>query len=295
MRKIVLIAICGIVLTCGPAAALDTEFSRFDLDLAAVQASGSDMLRSGNVSAEDDEFEVDYSGDKGIYKYEYKSPKKAFLYSLLIPGWGQTYAKSSIIKPILFLAVEVGSWAGYVKWHGDGNDLTDEFQRYADLNWIEGDTSEADFTDPDNPIYPNLEPQSYRGDLLDQYSTVDDDSLDFTHTLPDTRTQQYYEMIGKYDQFVTGWIGFWDDTTNVLPEMRVTYENMRKKANDKLDDANTMILVSMLNHLISAFDAALAANRFNKQQAGDTWSIKAEMKRYSATGSIPVLTVTRTF
>ena len=35
--------------------------------------------------------------------------------------------------------------------------------------------------------------------------TRNDSTMRFTHHLPATKTQQYYEMIGKYDQFRYGW------------------------------------------------------------------------------------------
>jgi hypothetical protein len=39
----------------------------------------------------------------------------------------------------------------------------------------------------------------------DEYINDKGDSVSFTHHLPATKTQQYYEMIGKYDQFRYGW------------------------------------------------------------------------------------------
>ena len=43
---------------------------------------------------------------------EAKSGRRAFFYSLLLPGWGQHYAGKSASAP-RFLAAELGLWAGY--------------------------------------------------------------------------------------------------------------------------------------------------------------------------------------
>jgi hypothetical protein len=115
-----------------------------------------------------------------------------------------------------------------------------------------------------------------------------EDSL--THQLPDSKTQQYYEMIGKYDQFRGGWDDYWLDTTIYNTPHREYYNTMRGKANDLLDKAKSFIVFSMVNHIVSAFDAALAAGRHNRSQSGDNWlSLKTEMKYYSATEKIPVV------
>jgi len=71
---------------------------------------------------------------------------------------------------------------------------------------------------------------------------------------------------------------------------RAFYNNLRGEANDLLDKADKFVIVAMANHLISAFDAALSARRHNRSQTGDAWlSIRAEMKKYSATDEIPIL------
>lgn len=292
MKKMTALVVGILMITMLSPKAIELSSSRFELNIESLKSSGTDYLESHDFLAQDEGFDIEPGGDKSIYEYQYKSPKKAFIYSLIIPGWGQKYAKSSIIKSILFLAVEAGSWAGYFKYHSDGNKKTDEFMAFADGHWFEGDLSDAD-TGVDPPIYPNLDEQTYRGWLLTNYGTVADTG--FTERLPSSKTQQYYEMIGKYDQFRGGWDDYWVDTTDYVSARRASYLSMREKANNLLDDANRLIIVSMLNHLISAFDAAISANRYNKHMADDTWSVKAELKNYTATEKIPVLTITHKF
>ena len=297
MKKTIAMSTALILMLGLPLAALDIESGRLELEIESIKLGGTDYLQSSDLLAQVDEFDAGAESDKSIYEYKYKSPKKAFILSLLIPGAGQWYAGSSKLKSILMFAVDAGLWGGHFKLNSDGNDITDEFEAFADLHWIEGDTtggtSEGD--------YPNLESESYRNWILTnpQYGTVADTNIaEFSEVLPSTKSQQYYEMIGKYDQFRGGWDDYWAaewDTTNYLTPNRAKYLDMRDDANSKLDWADRMIIVSIVNHLISAFDAALSANRFNKKQSDDTWSLKAELRHYSVKEDIPVLILTRRF
>ena len=252
-----------------------------------------------NAQQNGGEFDIWSSDNEGIYEYDYKSPKRAFIYSLIVPGWGQKYAKSHAIKILAFLAIEAGSWMEYFKYHNDGNQKTDEFEAFADEHWIEGRVLSETSVDP---------AQSYRGWLLTEYGVVDDDDIgEFTHHLPETKDQQYYEMIGKYDQFRAGWDDYWenpsyydstDESGNYLfvSPNRAKYEDMRREANDLLDKANKFIMVSLANHVISAIDAALAAKRYNRGKSEEMWlTVRAEMKKYSATEEIPILRFTHRF
>jgi len=97
----------------------------------------------------------------------------------------------------------------------------------------------------------------------------------YTHQLPYYGQQQYYELIGKYVQFYAGW----DDATDTDPEFNIEvppsqftpsessryrlYANMRAQANNYYDIASTMVSVAILNHIVSAIDAAWTAGRVN--------------------------------
>jgi len=290
VRKVVALMFVLMMTLFRLSGAIELESSRFELNVESLKNSGADYLESSEFLAQEETLNIE-ENDKSIYEYTYKSPKKAFLYSLLIPGWGQKYAGSSIIKTAGFLLVEVGSWAGHFTYQKKGDDKTIEFKTFVDVHWIEGDTAIILGDNPPDEAY-----QTYRGWIYINYNGIVEDT-GFTEHLPSTKTQQYYEMIGKYDQFRGGWDDYWtgDTATVYLTEHRRIYMDMRKKANDYLNNANTMIIVSILNHLISAFDAAISANRHNKQFADDAWSIKAEVKSYSATEKIPMIKITYRF
>ncbi len=292
MKKILLLLILLfslIWLLWLPSGAVDLESNQFELDMQLLKYGSTDHVKTLPVSQQGEEFGGEFGGDEGIFEYDYKSPKKAFVYSLLVPGLGQRYAESHALKTLAFIGIEVGLWMGYFNRNNKGDITTDDFEKFADAHWFEGDTS-IDTT--------------YRGWMNDYPGEVDED--DFTHHLSERKDQEYYEMIGKYDQFRAGWddYGYWsnDFLGDTIPGQsdvsanRETYLNKRKEANDYYDMANKFLIFAMVNHLVAAFDAALSAKRFNKTKAAESWlSIKTEMKKYSATEKIPIVKLTYRF
>ena len=275
MKK-VLLTLIALTLFIVPARSFDLENSQLELQIQSIRSGGAESVNAYTTddAQQEDVFTFGFDEEESIYEYDFKSPKKAFIYSLLIPGWGERYTKSSMFKTILFLGIEAGMWMGYFDFHNEGEKLTDEFEDYADDFWNE---------------------QYYQDWLVT--NDIDEDTL--THSLPDSRTQQYYEMIGKYDQFRVGWEDYQENPNlydSVPSPYRDEYNSDRQSANDKLDQANNFIIYSMLNHLLSAFDSALAAKRHNKQKSAEMWlSVKADMKKYSATESIPIIRLSYRF
>jgi hypothetical protein len=112
------------------------------------------------------------------------------------------------------------------------------------------------------------------------YTVIVDGVLDTKvfshHVYPDdegnlNKDQTYYENIGKYDQFAFGWSDFPDVTgpedtvgvTFVTPH-RKQYLDMRDKANREFNKASTVLILTISNHLLSAFEAAWSAKRYNR-------------------------------
>jgi hypothetical protein len=178
------------------------------------------------------------------------SPVKAAVFSAVVPGAGQAYNKSWI-KAAAFLAIEVGGWIGNRHYESEGDRLTGEFETFADAHW----NAERYY----NWLATRSGCQS--GDLacLQEYERAS-----FSHFLPNTKNQTYYENIGKYDQFNIGW----DDATQGGERdsaNRETYDFMRADANDQYSAATLLASAILLNHVVSAFDAAWTTNRYNKR------------------------------
>ncbi len=214
-----------------------------------------------------------------------KSPLIASGLSLLIPGAGEIYGED-YLRAGIFLGIEVSLWSGFYYYNSDGNEKTDEFHEYASNNFLKDNyyggivqfmnptlLEEAGITWWDLDYVSN----AANWDSVSHYLEVD--SLmysstgykEFTHVLPSTKTQQYYEMIGKYHQFAMGWNDFngYEDGTTALTldakerygdyssyKQEEIYENMRYEANLAYEAGQNFLMISVLNHVASAFDAA---------------------------------------
>lgn len=190
-----------------------------------------------------------------VYGFKGKSLKRAFLYSLIIPGSGEFYAGSKI-KAAIFFGLDVTLWALYSNYHGKGKDKEDEYQTFADqswskdeyFQWLADSLYKVPYVDSDTGAYWDQEKQEWTY---------------LSHHLPDTKTQQYYEMIGKYEQFRWGWVDY-DDYTK-FSITRDVYLGMRRDSNDLLNKAKYSAMISLANHILSAFDAAISVKKYNKK------------------------------
>jgi hypothetical protein len=197
-----------------------------------------------------------------------KSPRKALLFSAIIPGAGELYAKA-YLPAIAFFALETTLWLMYNKYTKKGQELEDEFEAFADEHW-RLDVYEAWLYNSDESITEGLDKEENRTHTLPR---DDNDSV--------VRTQQYYEMIGKYDQFYAGWDdsgwfiggpsgiskegGYTYGTTR--SPIRLEYMDRREDSNIQLKNATTMASIAILNHIVSAVDGAWSAYRYNKNYA----------------------------
>ncbi len=257
--------------------------SRFDTDLAQLRLDNSIFAQKLLQTPTESGAAVNQSGAKRL------SPGKAFAMSLVVPGLGQFY-NGSKVKAAGFLALDVTAWVLHFKNRYDGNDLTDKFNAFADQYWAQ-------------TRYEEYLSKAYNG-------KTDDDSITATevsHHLPDTKTQQYYEMIGKYDQFSWGWDdarlrdSTIDQFTTMFPAVagnipysahRLEYEIMREDANKKFDASDKWLIVSLANHLISAFDALISAKRHNNNAGGGEFGrlkLRADLRTFAARYDTPYL------
>jgi len=300
----------------------DGDMSLFDAELQKLRydySYQSMQTNEGVTAGQEDELTLADLAQTEVKPPEYKSPGRAFLYSLAVPGWGQWYSGSKI-KPLLFLAVEVFGVTQAFKYHGNGDDITAEFEAFNREHWNHPDS-----------IYTVGDEQylAYQAYLMSAYTTLRPDlladSLDdpevragFTHILPSERTQQYYEMTGKYNQFAWGW----DDATlegmtlrdyidgggvekvvgpTTIPysSNRLIYEDMRHAANTEYDRAMKYVFVVMGNHLVSAFEAFFATKRHNNRlkynQPFSGVDVKPTLRSYNSWKDTPYVTLTYKF
>lgn len=190
----------------------------------------------------------------------YKLPKRALFFSALIPGAGELYAKS-YLKAAAFFLVEVGAWTFYGAYNKKGNDKEDEYEAFADENWNPRKWYNW-YSNIDSTTQGLMTHAGHMVDLLEPLLTGEGEA---------NKTQQYYEMIGKYAEFSAGWQGARDDLSydeliqyrNNELAIADNYMNMRADSNDLFEKAKTGTTIAMLNHLLSAIDAAWTAKRHN--------------------------------
>ncbi|OPX33484.1 hypothetical protein B1H10_05815 [candidate division KSB1 bacterium 4484_188] len=217
---------------------------------------------------------------------EQRSVKKAVAFSVLVPGSGQFYAKS-YLKAALFFAVEMGAWAVNISYNKKGDNKDAEFKEFADQHWseiryfswiyyqykddINQEIGGALETDP-NGILSQEDYNAYK-EVIRKYEN------NFSHRLPHSKTQQYYEMIGKYPaQFGNAWDdASFDVTYTGYPPAKLTprnklYMDMRNDANRFYNIAGYGTMTALVNHILAAIDAGFTARRFNRKHA-----VKVEM------------------
>ncbi len=218
-----------------------------------------------------------------VVELQKRSVGKAALYSAILPGSGQYY-NGSIWKTILFAGIEVAAWTAYFVYDSKGDQSDVDMRSFADMNWSEHkywsyiyDEAKTQNIEnlPDYELTPRDEETGivllvgYNQDMANSLRYLEN-TLGHTHRLPETKTQQYYEMIYKYlTQFGNAWSDadfyttYYGNTNTMTPQM-FSYRDMRNQTNDYYDSATAAINVVLVNHVLSALEAAWSARVYNK-------------------------------
>ena len=234
-------------------------------------------------------------------------PARPMLYSLILPGVGQWYNKSPAWKIGLFAGIEVASIFSGLQWRKKAEDIRLKYEIFADQNWdlqtwVDNtlNTPLGNYADVHiNGTHKLILVLS--GSLAEQYGNyVSSDSLEnnahwvYTGEVNVLRDRDFYENIGKYDQFVGGWTDCYDpsdiqytfpqwfevekdvgDSTEIIISTpnKQDYVGQRARANNYLNMAKYAVSAVMFNHVISALEAVWATqirNRPKKEQKVQT-------------------------
>ena len=238
--------------------------------------------------------------------------------SLLIPGLGQyqIYKKTLLpnhrIRALVFFGIELLSAGIHYRYRADHNNQKDLYKTFANNNWdfshwlssyndFNGTAYESIWTDPQG-VYTQIGESShfvqfyFNGELK---RTTDDDFLDLyetllseidagidiynQHSITIVKDQHFYENIGKYNEFFSGWVDA--DIDNIIVETtgqnytialspkKNSYINSYEKA-EKFSDISENVLTSMyFNHFISMLDAFILARKFGGKVMLDSATI----------------------
>ena len=212
-----------------------------------------------------------------------KSPWLAAGLSLVVPGAGEFYSES-YWKAAAFFVIEVVAWSVAYSQDKKGDQQTDFYQDYAEEHW---DTYRyARWTvDHASDIHPGFgstaeyEAMFLPGNQVD-WAILNQLERDlgewYSHSLPPFGDQQYYELIGKYQQFYQGWddadpgLTTYPGITSKLANETTNfkyYSGERGKANEFYSAASTAVTIVIVNHILSAIDAAWTAGSYNSVHA----------------------------
>lgn len=264
MKNTILI-ILAVILACNILQAQDTKQNNQDIIYKKLDLKEQVIGSENALILKENKFTNDILTQNNSEKE--KNPVLAAALSAVIPGAGEFYAKS-YIKSAIFLGVEAGLWITYAIFQNKGDEQTNFYRKYADDNW-------------------NV--RKYAGWLIDQgfqgsgqinLSTQDleqlrlqinacEDSAGFSHKLPPYGDQQYYEVIGKYRNYMAGWSDVSGITKNNYETITVPYQinyymDEREQANSYYNNGSLTLTVVILNHLLSAADAVWSVSLFNK-------------------------------
>jgi hypothetical protein len=170
------------------------------------------------------------------------SPFLAGAMSAIIPGTGQLVQGQN--RGWLYLGIEIASWFTYGSLRSAGSQAEEDYRQFADSHW--GWERYGTVTDCGEGLGPgNFEEESAQ--LMELYENT---------------RGQFYDDIGSQDIYACGW----DDQGN-----RGSYRAMQSDADNLYNASEFVVAVIVLNHLVSAVDAAKSAS--NRRKAEGTQSI----------------------
>jgi len=198
-----------------------------------------------------------------------RSPWLGAGFSLLLPGLGQIYAES-YWKAALFIAIEAAGVAAAISYNNKGNDQTASYQAYANQSWSViryAQWTEGKFNVPQGEFLWDAGGGQVNWNELNRMErwVAANGGQWYSHTLPPYGQQQYYELIGKYPQYNQGWNDAPPDFNygDPLTPNFIYYSGERGLANDYYSKRSTAVTVVVINHILSAADAAWSVSMYN--------------------------------
>lgn len=179
----------------------------------------------------------------------YKSKGRAFLQSLILPGWGQYYAQSHTMLKV-FVASEVvlwGTYAGFTAWS----------------SWLEDDYHTFAVTHASIDL--NGKPAGYFVDI-GNFNDI------FEYNQAQLRDRDLSALYPESDEFFWRW----DSDTN-----RRRFEDLRIRSDRASNRADLTAAMILVNHLVSAIQATLAVHNYNQRQANEEVGFNIDVDGYA--------------
>ena len=176
-----------------------------------------------------------------------KSPGRAFLFSAVVPGAGEFYsgAKSGVV----FAVAEIAFWTTYIVFHGQAEELKDDYVEYVDDHILFEEDS------------PTTSTKNWN--LEDYEHATQSDNWHYVYTEENGKP---IDRVGKF---------YWDDlpddridqpgSVDMVSQARAEAFEKRGSTNDKFKQAKLFLGLVVVNHIVSAIDARIAATIHNNR------------------------------
>lgn len=206
----------------------------------SIKQMMTQRLAMSQRDGQDNDGDLSFPMSGDIYSQYSKSPSRAALYSLILPGAGQYYIdKSNKFK--MFLGIEAGLWATYFGFRKYGDFKDDASKGWAVLH------AGADPANGDNNYWVKMT-------YYDNRDRNEDDGLG------------YNQMAAVYDRgdavlFPQTSAYYWNWDTY---ESRQKYRNLRNQSKTAFERADIAVGVIIANHIVSSLEAFFSASKFNR-------------------------------
>lgn len=248
-------------------------FNRVNLETRALTGFSFDQGEFADPGAGAAGFEMEsedeYSGGT--------SAGLTILASAILPGSGE--ALMGYKRGYLMMAMDIFAWTQVSKYHSDGEDLRDEYYAYADEHYTDerlvlGYTANPPSTSDEFERFGEGETYFDFDFGEGGIENVEDlENLPLYVTEEDDR-REYYENLGKWDQFIFGWDDYirasedqpeYDyEPTGTISDLRQpwvsknreTYREMRIASNDAFKSRDRWMYVNIGMRVFSVLQVA---------------------------------------
>jgi len=247
----------------------------------SAAAARSDFVAS--VPERSDAPATAWAGDEAASASSGKRDYVPLLLSLLVPGAGELYMGYTW-RGIGLISLEAVAWTGYFYYHDQGMDSRSSYEAFADAHW-----NTQKWVDDHDYVYPNT---GWTIEELEAAGRAASGSGDWPGYTPwvskEEDKQHYYENIGKYDWFISGWSDYDPEADPLMHDtaVRDQYRAMRRESNDQLDRADTFIYLSIGTRVFSIVETILLTRPMREDRQGEgtnesRLSLKARPRGFS--------------
>lgn len=269
VAALLVLAMAGEALAAAPASSVLSGRSERPASRLVNEAELTVASVTGRMPDRGDSWAVDIGGTPSGPRLDgdQQAPLVPMLMSLVLPGAGEVYLGYK--RGFLQMALDVASWYGVAHNADQGKKKRDEYYAFADEHWFLEKLDAAY-----DPAYldradANFDYAQVVGRGTDYFLVTRYTDLPLWVSAVDDR-REYYENLGKWNQFVFGWDDFVDpriflgtsdvDIANLndprVSANRETYRQMRQDSNAAFARRDRFLYLSLGMRVFSVLQVA---------------------------------------